>query len=88
MVSNASLSTLKSRSSVHQAIMMSTQKGRPAFSTIKTDLCLLCPFKPSYVQSDAAFARCLARFVKGNSKEDVQRRNQSFKLIPSMAEGG
>ena len=87
VVSNASLSTLESRSSVHQAIMMSAQKGQPMLFMIKTDLCLLCPFKPC-VQSDAAFARCLARFVKGNSEQDVQRRNKAFKLIPSVAEGG
>lgn len=88
MVSNVSLSTLRSRSSVHQAIMMSLQQGQPMFFMIKTNLCFLCPFKPCCVQSDAAFARCLARFVKGNSEEDVQRRNKTFKLISSVPQGG
>ncbi len=84
MVSIASLSTLKVRSSVHQTIMISTQTGQLTFSMIKTDLCL---FKPCCVQSDAAFARCLARFVKGDSEQDVQRRNKAFKLIPSVPQG-
>lgn len=88
MVCNANLSTHKSRTSVHQAIMMSSQKGQPTLFMIQTDLCFLCPFKPCCVQSDAAFARCLARFVKGDSEQDVQRRNKTFKLIPSVPQGG
>lgn len=39
------------------------------------------------LQAFAAFDRCIARFMEGDSEEDVKRRHNTFKLIPKVTKG-
>lgn len=39
------------------------------------------------VQAFAAFDRCIARFMDGNSEADDKRRHNTFKLIPKVTKG-
>lgn len=48
-------------------------------SVLKSGLCGL--------QAFAAFDRCVARFVEGDSEADVKRRHSTFKLIPKVTKG-